>query len=220
MIPLKDDVPTLTFPYVTIAVIAVNVFVFMYQLTLGASGTENFIYSAAAIPYEITHFVDIRPRSFVPPPFTLFTAMFVHGGLLHLAGNMLFLWIFGDNIEDVLGHFRYILFYLASGVIASLAHVLVEPSSIMPMIGASGAIAGVLGAYFLLFPRAQVLTLVFLIFFVTVVRIPAVIFLGFWFLLQIFSSGYGGGIAWYAHIGGFMAGAAGIMLLKPRVRRA
>lgn len=220
MIPLKDDVPSRTFPYVTVAIIAVNVFVFMYQLTLGETGVERFIYSAAAIPYEITHHVDIRPRSVVPPPFTLLTAMFIHGGLLHLVGNMLFLWIFGDNVEDVLGHFRYIIFYLVSGAVAGLAHVAAEPSSIMPMIGASGAIAGVLGAYFLLFPRAQVLTLVFLIFFVTVVRIPAVIFLGFWFLLQILSSGFGGGIAWYAHIGGFVAGAVMILLLKPGVRRA
>lgn len=220
MIPLKDDVPSYTFPFVTIAIIVVNIIVFIYELTLGMGEVENFIYRTAAIPYEITHLVDIKPRSIVPPPFTLLTAMFVHGGLLHLAGNMLFLWIFGDNVEDTLGHFRYLLFYLVSGVIASFAHIALEPASMMPMIGASGAIAGVLGAYFLLFPRAQVLTLVFLIFFVTVVRIPAVVFLGFWFLFQILSSGYGGGIAWYAHIGGFIAGAAGILILNPKKRRA
>ncbi|MBI5492766.1 MAG: rhomboid family intramembrane serine protease [Deltaproteobacteria bacterium] len=220
MIPLKDDVPSYTFPYVTIAIIALNIFVFTYQLTLGVRGTESFIYRTAAIPYEITNLIDIRPRSVVPPPLTLFTAMFVHGGILHLAGNMLFLWIFGDNIEDALGHFKFILFYLGSGVVASMAHISMEPSSTLPMIGASGAIAGVLGAYFLLFPRAKVLTLVFLVFFINVVRLPAVIFLGLWFLFQILSSGSGGGIAWYAHIGGFVAGAAAIMILRPKIRRA
>jgi membrane associated rhomboid family serine protease len=220
MIPLKDDVPSYTFPYVTLFIIALNIFVFTYQLTLGVRGTESFIYRTAAIPYEITNLIDIRPRSVVPPPLTLFTAMFVHGGVLHLAGNMLFLWIFGDNIEDVLGHFKFILFYLGSGVVASMAHIFIEPSSTLPMIGASGAIAGVLGAYFLLFPRAQVLTLVFLVFFINIVRIPAVIFLGLWFLFQILSSGSGGGIAWYAHIGGFVAGAAIVLILRPKKRRA
>ncbi len=220
MIPLKDDVPSYTFPYATTAIIAVNIFVFTYQLTLGARGTESFIYRTAAIPYEIMNLIDIRPRSVVPPPLTLFTAMFVHGGILHLAGNMLFLWIFGDNIEDALGHVKFILFYLGSGVVASMAHISMEPSSTLPMIGASGAIAGVLGAYFLLFPRAKVLTLVFLVFFINIVRLPAVIFLGLWFLFQILSSGSGGGIAWYAHIGGFVAGAAAIMILRPKKRRA
>lgn len=220
MIPLKDDIPSYTFPYVTIAIIAVNLFVFTYQLALGTRGVESFIYRTAVIPYEITNLVDIRPRSVVPPPLTLFTAMFVHGGLLHLAGNMLFLWIFGDNVEDVLGHFKFVLFYLGSGLVASMAHISMEPSSLTPMIGASGAIAGVLGAYFLLFPRAQVLTLVFLIFFINIVRLPAVIFLGLWFLFQILSSGSGGGIAWYAHIGGFVAGAAVIMIFRPKIRRA
>lgn len=220
MIPLKDDVPSYTFPYVTLFIIALNIFVFTYQLTLGVRGTESFIYRTAAIPYEIMNLTDIRPRSVVPPPLTLFTAMFVHGGVLHLAGNMLFLWIFGDNIEDALGHFKFILFYLGSGVVASMAHIWMEPSSTLPMIGASGAIAGVLGAYFLLFPRAKVLTLVFLVFFINIVRLPAVIFLGLWFLFQILSSGSGGGIAWYAHIGGFVAGAAAIMILRPKIRRA
>lgn len=220
MIPLKDDVPSYTFPYVTLFIIALNIFVFAYQLTLGVKGTESFIYRTAAIPYEITNLIDIRPRSVVPPPLTLFTAMFVHGGVLHLAGNMLFLWIFGDNIEDALGHFKFILFYLGSGVVASMAHIFMEPSSTLPMIGASGAIAGVLGAYFLLFPRAKVLTLVFLVFFINIVRLPAVIFLGLWFLFQILSSGSGGGIAWYAHIGGFVAGAAAVLILRPKKRRA
>lgn len=220
MIPIKDDNPTDTFPFVTISIIVINVAVFFYQLVLGEKGGEVFLYRTAAIPYEITHLKYITPRGFVSPPFTLLTAMFVHGGLLHLGGNMLFLWIFGDNIEDRLGHVKFILFYLMAGIIASLTHILFNPESLVPMVGASGAIAGVLGAYFLLFPRAQVLTLVFLLFFVTVVRIPAVLFLGLWFFFQILASGMGagggGGIAWYAHIGGFIAGIAGVLLFRPR----
>lgn len=216
MIPLKDDIPSYTFPFVTISIIVVNVMVFVYQISLGISGGEEFIYRTAAIPYDITHFVKAAPGSIVPPPYTLLTAMFVHGGVLHLAGNMLFLWIFGDNVEDTFGHFKFLLFYLGTGIIASLTHILAEPSSTLPMVGASGAIAGVLGAYFLLFPRAQVLTLVFLIFFVTLVRIPAVVFLGIWFLFQVLSSGYGGGIAWYAHIGGFLSGVIAVILLRPK----
>lgn len=220
MIPIKDDTPTSTYPFVTVSIIVVNVLVFIYEQTLGFSGFEVFIYKTAAIPYEITHLVDILPVSVVPPPFTLFTAMFVHGGLVHLGGNMLFLWIFGDNIEDRLGHGKFILFYLATGLFASLTHILLDPNSIVPMVGASGAIAGVLGAYFLLYPRAQVITLVFLVFFVSMARVPAVFFLGFWFLIQLLSSGNGGGIAWFAHIGGFLAGVAVVLAfrLKPRGR--
>jgi membrane associated rhomboid family serine protease len=216
MIPFKDDAPTYSFPFLTIAIIAANVAVFVYQTTLGFEAGEAFVSRAGAIPYEITHLRDPAPKALVPLPFTLFTAMFVHGGLFHLAGNMLYLWIFGDNMEDVLGHLGFLVFYLATGLFASLTHVLVEPGSTLPMVGASGAIAGVMGAYFLLFPRAQVKTLVFLLFFVTVTRIPAVVFLGFWFLMQVLSSGYGGGIAWYAHIGGFAAGAVAMLILRPR----
>ncbi|HLC17919.1 MAG TPA: rhomboid family intramembrane serine protease [Thermodesulfobacteriota bacterium] len=219
MIPIKDDTPTHTFPYVTISIIVINVLVFFYQLTLGSRGLELFIYRTAVIPYEIAHLVDTGPPGILPPPFTLLSAMFVHGGLLHVGGNMLFLWIFGDNIEDTLGHLKFIVFYLFIGLLASLAHILIDPDSTMPMVGASGAVAGVLGAYFMLFPRAQVLTLVFLIFFVTIVRVPAVFFLGFWFLIQVLSSGAGGGIAWFAHIGGFVVGAGAILLLKPKRRR-
>jgi membrane associated rhomboid family serine protease len=221
MIPIKDDIPSRTFPYVTVAIIIVNVLVFLYELSIGPRALELFIYRTAAVPIEVVNFVDLIPRSVVPPPFTVFTAMFVHGGFLHLAGNMLFLWIFGDNVEDTFGHWRFFLFYLGTGLVASLAHVLSDVSSITPMLGASGAVAGVLGAYFLLFPRANVLTLVFLFFFVTFVRIPALVFLGLWFAFQVLSSGAaaggggGGGIAWFAHIGGFVAGAAGVLLFAP-----
>ncbi|MFQ5736664.1 MAG: rhomboid family intramembrane serine protease [Thermodesulfobacteriota bacterium] len=208
MIPLKDDVRSSTFPVVTILIIAVNVAVFIYQIGLGR-GVEVFIYRAAAIPYEITHLRDIGPHALVPIPFTIFTAMFVHGGLFHVGGNMLFLWIFGDNIEDRFGHLPYLFFYLFAGVVASMFHIIMSPSAVTPMIGASGAIAGVLGAYFILFPRAQVKTLLFLLFFVTIVRVPAVVFLGIWFFFQLLSSGAGSdGIAWYAHIGGFVTGVA------------
>ncbi|MBI3754134.1 MAG: rhomboid family intramembrane serine protease [Deltaproteobacteria bacterium] len=216
MIPLKDDNPTRTFPFVTIFIIAVNIAVYIYQLTLGTKAEGFFVLRAGAIPYEITHFVDIYPWALIPPPLTLFSAMFVHGGLLHVGGNMLYLWIFGDNIEDRLGHFRFFIFYVLAGLIAGLTHIIMLPDSTLPMIGASGAIAGVLGAYFLLYPRAHVLTLVFFFFFVTVVRIPAVIFLGLWFILQLLSSGMSGGIAWYAHIGGFIGGMALVKLFEKR----
>jgi membrane associated rhomboid family serine protease len=207
MIPLKDDTPSSTYPYVTVAFIVINVLVFLYQISLGYSGMNYFIYTTAAIPYEITHLVDTGPPAVVALPFTLLTAMFVHGGLLHLGGNMLFLWIFGDNVEDSMGHVKFVVFYLLTGLLASAAHVFAAPNSTLPMIGASGAIAGVLGAYFVLFPRANVKTLVFLFVFVTIIQVPAVFFLGLWFLFQLLSSGSGGGIAWYAHIGGFLAGA-------------
>lgn len=220
MIPLKDDNPTKTFPFVTIAIISVNIAVYIYMLTLGEKGETLFVLRGGAIPYEITHFVDIYPLAFIPPPLTLLTAMFVHGGLLHVGGNMLYLWIFGDNIEDRLGHFRFFVFYLLSGFLASLAHIIMLPHSTLPMIGASGAIAGVLGAYFLLYPRANVMTLVFFFFFVDIVRIPALVFLGLWFIIQLLSFGAGGGIAWYAHIGGFIGGAVLVKLFDRKRRRA
>lgn len=219
MIPLKDDNPTRTFPFVTIIIITVNTFIYVYQLTLGPKAEGLFVLRAGAIPYEITHFLDIYPKAILQPPLTLFTAMFVHGGLLHVGGNMLYLWIFGDNIEDRLGHFRFFVFYLLTGLIASLAHVIMMPNSTVPMIGASGAIAGVLGAYFLLYPKAHVLTLVFFFFFVDIIKIPALVFLGLWFIFQILSSAAGGGIAWYAHIGGFVAGAILVKLFEKKKRK-
>ena len=216
MIPLKDDNPKSTFPFVTIFIITANILVYIYQLTLGSKTVESFILSAGAIPYEITHFVDTAPVDLIRPPLTLFSAMFIHGGLLHVAGNMLYLWIFGDNIEDRLGHVRFAVFYVLTGLIASIAHVITVPDSTIPMIGASGAVAGILGAYFLLYPRAHVLTLIFFFFFVDIVRIPALIFLGLWFVFQILSSGAGGGIAWYAHIGGFVGGVLLVKLFEKR----
>ena len=219
MIPLNDDNPTTTFPFVTISIVAINIVVFFYQLSLDNIAERVFILKAAAIPYEISRFTDIFPRDYVPPPLTIITSTFVHGGFLHLAMNMLFLWIFGDNIEDRIGHVKFLLFYLLMGAAAGLTHVAADASSPVPMIGASGAGAGVLGAYFLLFPHAHVRTLFIFIYFVRIVKVPAIVFLGIWFAIQVLSAGNGGGIAWYAHIGGFLAGVfftAMVIMRRPR----
>ncbi len=207
MIPFKDDCRVRRFPFVTIGIVVVNALVFLYQLSAGQAEFRRFVIQMGFIPYEVTHFVNLRPESVVPLYLTPFTAMFVHGGILHLFGNMLYLWIFGDNIEDVLGHLRFLLFYLGCGIIATGVQVFFEPNSQLPMIGASGAIAGVLGAFLICFPTARVYTLVFPFFF-RALRIPALFFLGLWFLIQL-SNAFGsstGGIAWFAHIGGFIAG--------------
>jgi membrane associated rhomboid family serine protease len=173
-----------------------------------------------AVPCRITGYCP--PDDFPAPVVTIFTSMFLHGGLFHIAGNMLYLWIFGDNVEDALGHFRFLAFYLLSGVGAALAQAFIHPESRIPMVGASGAISGVLGAYLFLFPHASVLTLITFGFFIRFVHVPAVIVLGFWIVVQILSSlinvgrGDEGGVAWFAHIGGFVAGIALLFLLRPR----
>ena len=211
MIPFKDDNPTERYPIVTVSLIVANVLVFLYQLSLGR-GMEQFFFRMGAIPYEISHLVDIGPAALIPIPLTVVSAMFMHGGFMHLGGNMLYLWIFGDNVEDAMGRKRFLLFYLICGVAASGLHIIIDPDSKIPMVGASGAIAGVLGAYLILYPQARVYTLLFFFFFIQVIRLPAVYVLGFWFLLQIFSGlpslggMSGGGVAWFAHIGGFLAG--------------
>ncbi len=212
-IPLKDENPTQRFPVVTVVLIALNILIFLYQ-AFSPQGLEYHVYRMGAIPYEISHFTTVTffPRIF--PPLTLLTSMFIHGGILHLFGNMLYLWIFGNNIEDFLGPFRFILFYLISGLGASLIHIAFHPSSQIPMIGASGAIAGVLGAYFLLYPGARVLTLVF----IWIIPVPAFIILGLWFFAQVMNIGIGGGVAWFAHIGGFLIGL-GLLRLYLKKRR-
>ena len=221
MLPLRDVNPTRHFPLMTVILIAINVIVFIYELLLGPQ-LEGFVQSWAIIPYEITRGVDLPPPSIQPIYLTLITAMFLHGGFVHIAGNMLFLWIFGNNIEDAMGSLRFLVFYLLCGLAAAFAQIAVGPNSDVPNIGASGAIAGVLGAYLLLFPRAEVQTLVFLGFFVRLVRVPALLFLGLWFVLQLFSgvAGLGmearGGVAWFAHIGGFIAGLVLINLFRRR----
>ncbi|MBI3015370.1 MAG: rhomboid family intramembrane serine protease [Candidatus Tectomicrobia bacterium] len=206
MIPLKDDNPTRTFPAVTLGIIGLNILFFLYEIGLSPAQRETFFYQLGAIPFEITHLVPLSPQKAIPLPASLFTAMFVHGGFVHLAGNMLYLWVFGNNIEDALGHGKFIAFYFLVGLIASFSHILSAPDSPVPMVGASGAIAGILGAYVYLFPRARIRTLVIFFFFISIVRIPAILVLGVWFLVQILNAGGGGGVAWYAHIGGFLAG--------------
>ena len=206
MIPLKDDNPTKSFPFVTIALIVCNVVVFAYQVSLG-NASENFIMEFAAVPYEIVNMIDVNPLTSVPIPATPFTSMFIHANLLHLGGNMLYLWIFGNNIEDRLGYFRFIVFYILCGIIATGTHIFNAPQSTIPLVGASGAIAGVLGAYLLLYPKANVHTLIFIVIFIKVIKVPAILLLSFWFLIQVLNSGgAGGGVAWFAHIGGFVAG--------------
>jgi membrane associated rhomboid family serine protease len=221
VIPLKDDNPTRIVPFVTIGLIAANLFVFVFELTLPPEGLKAFVASMGVVPAELTRLILHDPRRLPHAGTTLLTAMFVHGGIMHVAMNMLYLWIFGNNIEEVMGHGRYLAFYLVCGLVASLCQVAVAPGSTVPMIGASGAISGVLGAYLIMFPAARVLTLVFFIFLIRVVPIPAVIVLGFWFLLQLLSAGpagAGGGVAVFAHIGGFVAGV--VLIAAFRVRRS
>ncbi len=202
MLPLKNDIRTDTFPTFIVALIAANVFVFLWQLSVGPQQSIEFF---GAVPRAI---VQGGAHEGLPVWITLCTAMFLHGGIFHLAGNMLFLWIFGGPVEDRLGHFGFLVFYLSCGLLAGAAQVLAAPTSPIPMVGASGAIAGVLGAYFMLFPRSRVLTLLLLPFLVRVVYIPAVFFLGAWFLMQLLSlpQGANGGVAFAAHVGGFIAG--------------
>lgn len=220
MIPIKDRNPSDLFPAVTVSIIAANVIIFFYQSSQGMQHFERTVMSLA-----------LAPASFVTEPLapeqirSVFTSMFMHGGILHLAGNMLFLWIFGNNVEDYFGHIKYALFYLIAGIAATLSHVYTHPASSVPVIGASGAISGVLGAYFLLFPRARVLAAIPVFLFFYFVEVPAFIFLGFYLILQIL---FGlptlimgpldaRGIAWFAHIGGFIAGGL-LLLALPRRR--
>ncbi len=216
-IPLRDENPTRRFPAVTILLIALNTGIFITQ-AISPQGLSYHVMRMGVIPYEITHFRSLAEHVRLSPPLTVFAAMFLHGSLFHLLGNMLFLWVFGNNIEDYLGHLRFILFYLLAGLGATFVQVIFSPNSRIPMIGASGAIAGVLGAYFILYPAAKVLTLVFLFFIIRVLAIPAAYVLGFWFLLQVLNVGLGGGVAWFAHIGGFLVGMGLIKVVSRRRR--
>ena len=242
MIPLSDpDVHRHSRPYVTMGIIAVNTVVLLYELALGGLETTKFYYEWGLVPAKLTQgvsefgqicdgkllrnaFGNVVCRGTVvtleapnPAWVTMFSAMFIHGGLMHFGGNMLYLWVFGDNIEDRLGHWKYLAFYLVCGVAATWAQVAINTDSQVPTIGASGAIAGVLGAYLLLFPYSRISTLV-LMYFIMVIRVPALFLLGFWFFLQNFFQGLGslgstgGGVAYWAHIGGFVAGIVVIAL--------
>ena len=205
----------------TVCIIVLNTVIFFWEIT-SQSGMREITYQYGAIPHNILTFETGQP---VHPAITVFSSMFMHGGFFHLAGNMLYLWIFGNNIEDRLGHVRFVCFYAFCGVFAAYANAVADPLSTLPMIGASGAISGVLGAYLLLFPRATVHTLIFLGFFVTTVKIPALIVIGFWAIIQfvngMVSAGLhgGGGVAWFAHIGGFLVGLVTIKLWLPRRTR-
>jgi membrane associated rhomboid family serine protease len=222
MFPLKDDNPTTITPVVTWALIAVNVAVFLYQTALDPRESQLFVYQYGAIPAVVTGAQSLPPKLAAVPPFlSIFTSIFLHGGWLHLIGNMWYLWIFGNNIEEAMGAWRYIVFYLICGFLASMSQMASDVGSVVPTIGASGAIAGVLGAYLLLYPRARVLTFVVLIFYVRILYIPAGFMLVFWFALQLASSNTAGnqavgGIAFGAHIGGFIAGCLLVGLFKKK----
>jgi len=216
MIPLHDDNPTERTPVVTIAAIVACVLVFFYQASLPPDPGQAFVFQYGAIPALLFGQASLPEGLAIPASATLITSMFLHGGLMHLVGNMLYLWIFGNNIEDVMGHAKFVIFYLTCGVLAALSHAITDPSSTVPMVGASGAISGVLGAYALLFPRAHVLVLMPGL---GVTRVAAGFVLGMWFVLQLLSGGMsvgaqGGGVAFFAHVGGFVAGMALIGFFK------
>jgi membrane associated rhomboid family serine protease len=215
VIPIRDVIPSRTTPVVTVLFILINAAVFLYQQTLGEAELTRFVFRYALVPVAFSFLA-------------VLTSMFMHGDWMHFLGNMLFLWIFGDNVEDRVGHGRFVIFYVICGAAAALAQVWINPASRIPMLGASGAIAGVMGAYFVMFPHSRVLTLVPIFFFIELIEVPAIFFLGIWFLLQ-FLSGVGslsvageqdvGGVAFWAHVAGFAAGVIGIFLFRRPERR-
>src|SRR5437763_4425194 len=236
MIPIKDyPGPRRRLPWVTWGIIAVNIVVFLYQVSLG-SAASAFMFAYSVVPIALTHGIPQTSLPGVPAnlPFrtpdpvylTLITAMFLHAGWLHIGGNMLFLYIFGDNVEDRMGHFFYLLFYLFCGVVAGITQVAIDPGSSIPSLGASGAIAGVLAAYVVLFPLARVRTIIFIFIFFTIVTLPAIILIGLWFVLQFFDGIASlstvqqgmGGVAYFAHVGGFITGLVIILLFRSRLR--
>jgi rhomboid family protein len=215
MIPLRDVIPSRTTPYVTTALVAANILVFLYEFSLGPA-VNAFMFTYGLVPSQFS-------------VLTMFTSMFLHGGFLHVGGNMLYLWIFGDNVEDRMGHGRFLVFYLLCGVAAAVGQTLTGPSSTVPMVGASGAVAGVMGAYFVLYPHSRIVTLLPIFIFIQIIEVPAIFFLGVWFLMQ-FLSGVGsitgpaagqtvGGIAFWAHVSGFAAGLVGVFVFKQRQRQ-
>jgi membrane associated rhomboid family serine protease len=211
MIPLRDVIPSRTVPFLTISIIVVNALAWFYELGLPREELPVFLRQFGVVP------------AYFSPP-TLVTSMFLHGSWSHVLGNMWYLWIFGDNVEDRMGHFRFLIFYLLCGIIAALGQIFIDPTSTLPTIGASGAIAGVMGAYFVLYPQSRVLTLIPLIIFWEIVELPAIFLLGFWFLMQLFSAGaiaatansQMGGVAFMAHVAGFLTGVAGVFVFRKR----
>jgi membrane associated rhomboid family serine protease len=219
MIPLRDENPSLTVPVVTRTIIALNCAAFLYELTTGPD-LKTFFFHYAFVPERLTLALRFHEEPLLAPASTFLTSMFLHGGWAHLLGNMWYLWIFGDNVEDRLGRFRYAVFYLACGLAAGIAHYLSNPSSQVPSVGASGAIAAVLGAYAVTFPGARVITLIPIIFFFQIVALPALVVLGLWFVYQFLlgtltrSMASSGGVAWWAHIGGFACGAIAMLAFR------
>lgn len=210
MIPLHDDNPRIliTRAWVTWGLILACILAFVLQVLTGPAGNERLVLGLGLIPATLTGQAELRPQLYLlPAPLTAVTSLFLHGGVMHLLGNMLYLWVFGDNVEDAMGHLRFLLFYLLCGIAAGLAHALIDPGSVVPLIGASGAISGVLGAYLVLHPKARMLVFLFIPFYV-----PAFVLLIVWILFQFFAAATAGpedgGVAWWAHIGGFFAGAA------------
>jgi membrane associated rhomboid family serine protease len=222
--PLKDENPTRRKPILTVTLIVINVLVFLYSYLRPARAFQYFIVQYGLIPYELVHLTELTPELPAPVLATPFTSMFMHGGILHLGGNMLYLWIFGNNIEDYFGPVRFIIFYLVAGLAAALLFIVFSPNSNIPMVGASGAVSGVLGAYLVLYPRARVLTLVWIFYFIRLVHLPAKFLLGFWFfyqlLMSLMATAGGGGVAWMAHIGGFAFGFLILRLIVRKRRRA
>ncbi len=210
MLPLRDVIPSRTTPYITITIILLNSAAWLFEVAMPRDLLPVFLQVYGVVP---AHFRAV----------TLVTSMFLHGGWMHIIGNMWYLWIFGDNVEDRLGHGRFVIFYLLCGIVAAFGQILMNPMSTLPTIGASGAIAGVMGAYFILYPQSRVLTLVFIVFFIEVIELPAILLLGFWFLMQIISAGSiaatagtGGGVAFMAHVAGFLMGIVGVFLFRKR----
>ena len=213
MIPLRDVIPSRTTPYITVTIIVFNALAWFFELTLSPDTLAVFLQGYGVVPAAFH-------------ASTLLTSMFLHGSWSHVIGNMWYLWIFGDNVEDRLGHGRFVVFYLLCGIVAALGQTAIDPGSTLPTIGASGAIAGVMGAYFVLYPRSRVLALVTLIIFWEVIEVPAIALLGFWFLMQLFSAGAiaitantgGGGVAFVAHVAGFVTGALGVFVFRRHPR--
>jgi membrane associated rhomboid family serine protease len=213
VIPLRDVIPSRTTPYITVTIILLNATAWFYEISLPARTLSRFVFIYGVVPAAFS-------------PATLITSMFLHGGWMHVIGNMWYLWIFGDNVEDRVGHGRFLIFYLLCGIAAALGQIAMDPSSAAPTIGASGAIAGVMGAYFVLYPRSRVLTLIPIIFFIQIVELPAIVLLGVWFLMQLLNAGavaatastQGGGVAFAAHVVGFVTGVVGIFIFRRRDR--
>ncbi|KPK48285.1 MAG: hypothetical protein AMJ77_00405 [Dehalococcoidia bacterium SM23_28_2] len=222
MIPIGDSLRARTFPYVNIAIIIACFLVFLYEVAF-ESNIDRLFFDWAVVPAELTEYLGNPGDHPLRVLFTPITAMFLHGGWFHIMGNMIFLWVFGDNVEDALGHLRYLAFYLLCGIAATAAQVWIDPNSPVPMLGASGAIAGVLGAYLVLYPRATIAALIMPFFFWTA-YVPAFVLIGFWFLIQVFNGvasigyavGASEGVAWWAHVGGFLAGFLLLWFFRPR----